>query len=184
MDANAFGERAKNIKVQSVAIHINWKIVELYHDRQHLKLQYDKCLYAIYVLELEGKIRRVSTHFPRNASKAKDGELSRLGLAILYLVQGHIISKPAKESVNRMWITYISDKIRRQIEKKIKTAARRKAITSRIDKFANKKHRSDSLMELKKGLFNAFNDGIRKQDIISVWDDIVRESIVKKVMDD
>lgn len=176
--SSEFGDKAQKIKIREISVHIDWKAAaddRSYNDRSYY-------LYAIVVLELNNKTKRVSLYNSRY--QKYDGKIDSLGLAILYLVQGHTISKPKKDSENIMWIHYVCTKFRKQIRKKIQGFGSRKSVIEQIEKFKDKEKRNAVKLKLKPFLMSAYDGGIRKQDVINIWDEIVNESIVKKVMED
>jgi hypothetical protein len=181
MDGNEFGKRAQEIKIKDISFHIDWKLVEIdlfSHTRDIRNL-----IYPIFTLERDGKTKRVSLYKSRYTKK-EDGKLSSLGIAILYLVQGNAISKPAKDSINMMWITYTVSNLMKIIKVKLTGAASRKSIINKISKFQDRKNKDHIVSKLKTHLKDAHKAGLKKQDLTNLWNSIVNESIVVKVMEE
>lgn len=182
LDGNEFGRRAQEIKIKEISFHIDWNSVARASDSRYAHNTRD-FLYPILTLEREGKTKRVSL-YRYGQTKHIEGKLDTLGLAILCLVQGNAISKPAKDSINMMWITYTYSDLMKLIRVKLTGAASRKSIISQIEKFKNKENRNHAVNKLKAHLQDAFKAGLKKQDVTNTWDSIVNEYIVADVMED
>lgn len=173
MNIQEFANRVRKIQLAEIKFLIDWS-----------KINIGGNIYPAIVLELDDKRRKISLK-DNDWERAQwdDHNWTKLELAILSLVRGNTISKPSKGSANYLAVYYKAQHIKDILQKARKKARKSKTIQSSLKKALNKANRKRFLAELKAILEReAFGKKLRRQDVIAVWDEIVRESIVFEIM--